>query len=290
MVVTKIANGEYSPAGNPRYADGGDEMGDFPLREGLSWRARKEARELRTISRGVMLISGEPGAGKDLFGVSFCARQKYLFGRKILLDFLPRRAFGSYELFDAEIMMREINKMSKLAKVQGIETSVDQKEYDEFIGDATVKWALEGEGESILKGAVLYLSELKRYCPNREPMNRFNKFIGSINSIWRHLDLLVIGTHVFPREIDRFTYLAYAKLRATCSWSITKPSTADVTIARGAFIGPDCVYNVEGRPLTLHVEGKEPRGWLGGKCYFDLYKSKNYVNLKPVLRKEMEGG
>ena len=293
MVATKIANGRYAPL-KPHYIDEKDGMDEFPVRAGLHWKDRKEARELLTVSRGVMLISGEPGQGKDLFGVSFSARQRYLFNRKILLDFMPKvawkEALGDYTPFDAPVMMREINKMAKLAHVEGIEQSSDQKEYDEFIDEATVKWALEGEGESILQGGILYLSELKRYCYNRNPHNPFNKFIGSINSVWRHLDLLVIGTHVFPREIDRFTYLAYAKLRATCSWSITRPHTTDVTISRGAYIGADCVYNVEGRPLLFHVDGKKPRSWLGGKCYFELYKSKNFVNLKPVVRKEMQGG
>ena len=67
-----------STIAEPRYADDLDEMQDFPLREGLGWRGRREAKELRTISRGVMLVTGEPGSGKDLLGVSFCARQKYL--------------------------------------------------------------------------------------------------------------------------------------------------------------------------------------------------------------------
>jgi hypothetical protein len=279
----------------PPYIDDEDDgMGDFALREDLHWKVKREARELRTISRGVMLISGEPGSGKDLFGISFCARQRYLFNRKILLDFTPKRAWqqvlGDYTPFDATVMMNEINKMAKLARVEGIDSSVDDKEYDEFIGEATEKWALEGEGESLLQGAILYLSELKRYCPCREPMNRFNKFIGSINSIWRHLDLLNMGTHVLPREIDKTTFLAYAKFRARCSWSMTEAYTTDVTISRGAFVGPDAIYNVEGRPVTFHVNGKEPRKWLGGKSYFNLYKSKNYVNLKPVVRKEMQGG
>lgn len=272
-----------SAVAEPRFADELDDMDDFPLRDGLGWRARKEAKHLRTISRGVMLITGEPGSGKDLFGVSFAARQKFLFGRRILLDFLPKRAFGEYTLFNASVMEGEINRMAKLAGVEGIADSDDVKEQDEFLQEAVRDWALQGEGQVLLKNAVLYLSELKRYCYNRNPHNKFNKFIGSINSVWRHLDLLVMGTHVLAHEIDKFTYLSYAKIRATCDWSISRPCTADVTIARGAFITSDSVYRVEGQPLTLHVDGNEPRGWLGNKRFFDLYKTKNYVNLKPML-------
>ena len=283
-------------AAEPRYADEVDGLGDFPIREGLHWKEKKEVRELLTISRGVMLVYGDPGGGKDLFGTSFCAREKYFFNRRILLDFLPTRAFdeidggGKYVLFNAQVMMREINKMAKLAGVEGIGQSADVKERDEFVGEATRKWALEGEGETLLQGAVLYLSELKRYCYNRLPHNPFNRFIGSINSVWRHLDLLVIGTHVLPHEIDKYTYLSYAKIRAKCSWCVSRPYTSQVTISRGAFAEANNVFMVEGRPLTIYVDGNEQREWLNGKKFFDLYLTKNKVNLKPVVRKEMIGG
>lgn len=269
------------------YAEDEDDMGDFPLREGLTWRVKKEAAQLRTISRGVMLVTGDPGGGKDLFGVSVCARQKYLFGRHALLDFLPKRAFGEYTLFNMPVMLREINKMAKLAGVEGIEGSKDSEEVDQFVEEATKHWALEGEGEVLLKNSILYLQELKRYCYNREPHRRVNKFIGAINSVWRHLDLLVIGSHVLEHEIDRYTYLSYAKIRAHCTWCVSRPYTTEVRIRRGAFASGDNVFVVEGRPLTIYVDGNMPRDWLNGKKFFDLYKSKSYVNLRPVLSKEI---
>ena len=273
------------------YAEEEDELNDFPLREGLSWRVKKEAAQLRTLSRGVMLVTGDPGGGKDLFGVSVCARQKYLFGRHILLDFLPKRAFdetgGKYTLFNMPVMLKEINKMAKLAGVEGIEGSKDSEEVGQFVDQATKRWATEGEGEPLLKGSILYLQELKRYCYNRDPHRRVNKFIGAINSVWRHLDLLVIGSHVLEHEIDKYTFLSYAKLRAHCAWCISRPHTTEVRIRRGAFASGDNVFVVEGRPLTVYVNGNEPRDWLGGRRFFDLYQTKSYVNLKPVLSKEV---
>lgn len=280
MAVSKVV-------GELEYADEIDDLEDFRLREDLDWRERRLAEHLRTISRGVMLVTGDPGSGKDLFGMAFSARQKYFFNRRTLLDFLPKKAYGEYVPFNARVMMTEINKMAKLSGVEGIAETKDQTEYDEFVEQATVHWVLEGEGEALLKNSLLYLSELKRYCYNRNPHNRFNKFIGSINSVWRHLDLLVLGTHVLSREIDKFTYLSYAKIRANCSWCISRRHTAEVRISRGAFAGASDVFVVEGQPLTIYVNGDEPKDWLGGKRVFDLYKSKNYVNLKPVVKKEM---
>lgn len=275
-----------------RFADDEDDMEDFPLRGGLTYRARKFADLLRTISRGTMLITGEIGSGKDLFAVSTAYLGKYLMGRRVLLDFLPKRAFGEYTLFNAQVMMQEINKMAKAAGVEGIVDTKDQEEYNQFIEEETVKWALEGKGMTLFKGAIIYLQELKRYCYKRNPHNKYNKFIGSLNSVVRHLDALMIGTHVKENEIDAFTYLQYAKIRAHCTWCLdpAKPNTTEVRIRRLALVTADAVYsNIEGRPVTIYVNGREPRSFLDGKCFYDLYKTKSMVNLKPVVKAEMGG-
>lgn len=261
------------------------ELEDFPTREGLGYRERKEAEFLRTMARGVMLITGPPGSGKDLFGSSVAWLNKYYFGRRILLDFIPKRPFGKYTLFNAKVMMQEINKMAKAA---GTDVIADAKNGldDKAVDDIAKRW-VEEQGETLLKGAVLYLSELKRYCYNRNPHNPFNKFIGSICTQWRHLDLLVIGTHVQAHEIDRFSFLEYVTHRAKCCWSLSRPNTTDVRVSRGAYIGVNNVYDVTAKDVVVHVDGKKPRSILNGKGFFDLYPTKNMVNLKPVVRRDL---
>jgi len=274
-----------------KFVDDRDTMQDWAWRNDLPWRRKKEAQIYHSMSRGIFGVFGPPGSGKDLFGVSTAWLQKYYFGRRILLDFLPKKAFGQYTLFDGRVMMDEINKMARASGVEGIENSADQKEYDEFIGNETERWALEGEGYVMLQGAVLYLSELKRYCYKRQPHNKFNKFIGSINSIVRHLDLLVIGTHVFENEIDNFTFMQYvhtAGLKAKCEWMISREHTTKVIIERYGYMGADCAYgNISGKTMKIIVDGNTPRDYLGGKRFYDLWESKNFVNLKPVAAKEM---
>ena len=282
-----------------RFADDTDDMGDFLLRDGLSWRLRRDAEVIRSIGRGTMLIHGDRGSGKDLLGVVLDYLNKYYFGRPVLLDFLPKRAFGEYSLFDAQVMMQQINKMAKEAGVEGITASKDQKEYDEFIGEAVSDWVLEGEGYILFKGAVIHLSELKRYCPKRNPMNRFNKFVGSLNTVVRHLDALIIGTHTYANEIDEFTFMQYANIRAKCEWSVSEPHTTKATISLRGIIGADFAYgkNILLKPFYYTVNGNEPHSFVGfdadtsqgpvGDRFYDLYKTKSMVNLKPVLKKEM---
>lgn len=265
-----------------QYEDDIEESLDFATKPSLGRREQREAEFLRTMARGVMLVTGPPGSGKDLFAISLVWLNKYYFGRRILLDFIPKRAFGEYTLFNAKVMMQEIDKMAKLARTD----STTQIEKGQIVEEMSKRW-VEGQGESLLKGAVLYLSELKRYCYNRNPHNPFNKFIGSICTVWRHLDLLVIGTHVQKREIDQFSFLEYVTHRANCSWSISHPHTTDVKITRGAFIGVNNVYDATARPVILHIDGNKARNILKGKRFYDLYHTKNMVNLKPIIRKEV---
>jgi len=252
-----------------------EEMRDFPLREGLSWQAEKLAELLRTIYRGFMLITGEPGGGKDLFGISITKILNYCFGRKAILDFRPRRLFGDYTFMDSITIIQKIREIAKAMRVEGIEGSQDKKELAQFMEEATIRWLLEGEGYDIFHGAVYYISELKKVAYNRNAMSRTNKFIGSLGTVWRHLDLLLMGTHVFSNELDPKAFLQYAKLRTYCSQTL-KQDLFVAKVNRGIFTGPDFVIsNIVMKPLIIPIDGNEPRDFLGGKRFYDLYKTKH---------------
>ena len=258
-----------------KFADDEDDFSDFPRREGLSWYAEKVADMLSTMSRGFMLISGEPGGGKDLFAVSACSLFKYIFGRGIILDFLPKRAFGEYTLMNTAMIIEKITEIAKSLRVGGIEGSNDKGELAQFMEEAVVTWLLEGEGYDLFRGKVYYISELKKVAYNRNPMSRTNKFIGTLGTVWRHLDLLMMGTHVKENEIDVKAFLEYAKLRAFCKQTMT-PNVCKAIVIRGVYAGADFVVsNVLMKPLVFYIDGNEPRDFLGGRNFFSLYKSKH---------------
>jgi hypothetical protein len=234
-----------------------------------------------------MLVTGKPRSGKDLFGVTFSRLNMLYFGRPILLDFKPKRLFGEYIPFDPIIFIREINKLAKQAKFISDNTEVPMSKAEaEYFTNHTQEW-LNTKGETLFKGAILYLSELKRYCYNRNPMSRMNKFIGSLCDIHGHLDLLVLGTHIDHREIDFKTYLKNVTIWANCKWSLTRPNNTRVIIRRGSYISEAGSFDVALKPFTYWVDGAAQRNFLDGQRFFDLYNTKNPVNLKPVLPKEM---
>lgn len=252
-------------------------------RDDLTWKERKEAEFLKSIGKGVMLVTGKPGSGKDLFAVSISYLNKHYFNRRILLDFHPKQAFGEYTMFNVQVMMKEIEKMARDAKTEG----ATDDETDKIVTSASEKYI--ERNEILFQGSILYLSELKRYCYNRNPHNPVNKFVGSLCTVWRHLDLLIVGTHVQKHEIDQYSYLAYVTHWAKCSWSLSRPNTTDVTITRGAFIGSQGVYDVTAKPVILHVDGAKPRSFLNNRRFYDLWPTKNLVNLKPIIRKDLGG-
>lgn len=254
--------------------------------ENPTWAQKKEIELYKTLYRGVMLVTGKPRSGKDLFGVTFSYLNKLYFGRPVLLDFKPKRLFGNYIPFDPQTMIKEINKMAKKANFvsDNVETPMDKKEADYFV-DYTFEWL--NTNETLFKNAILYLSELKRYCYNRNPMSRMNKFIGSLCDIHGHLDLLVLGTHIDHREIDYKTYLKNVTIWAQCKWSITKPNNTMVTIRRGSYISEMGSFDLALKPFRYWVDGSAPRNWLEGSNCFSLYNTKNPVNLRPVLPKEI---
>lgn len=263
---------------------------EIPIRiKNPTWKQKKEIELLKTMYRGVMLVTGKPRQGKDLFGTSFSYLNKFYFGRPIMLDFKPKRLFGEYIFFDPRVMLQEINKMAKAASLNhltDIEETLTAKQAEVF-SDASKDW-LE-ENETRFQNVILYLSELKRYCYNRNPHNRMNKFIGQLCTIWGHLDMLIIGTHVQAREIDQFTFLHYVTHWVNCAWSLSRPNTTCARISRGTYLSEQGMFDVALKPFIYNVDGGQPRDMLGGKRFFDLYNSKNMINLKPVVQKETAG-
>ena len=251
-----------------------------------TWKQKKEIELFKTLYRGVMMVYGKPRSGKDLFGVVFSFLNKLFFGRPILLDFKPKRLFSDYIPFDPLVFLHEINKMARKStfRSDNFEAPMQKEEEDYFKSHAT-EWL--NSHDTIFKEAILYLSELKRYCYKRNPHSRMNKFIGALCDIHGHLNLLILGTHTDYREIDQYSFLSKVSIWAHCKWSLKRQNNTRVIITRGAYISELGSFDVGLKPFVYWVDGAEPRNWLGGDIPFHLYNTQNEINLKPVLPKEM---
>jgi len=52
--------------------------------ENPTWAQKKEIELYKTLYRGIMLVTGKPRSGKDLFGVLFAFLMRLFFGRPVL--------------------------------------------------------------------------------------------------------------------------------------------------------------------------------------------------------------
>jgi len=247
-----------------------DEVG-VRLAEGLSEEEKKRATMLYHLFNelwGVCIVKGDPGTGKDTFGnyISYIIK-RYFPHKKILRDEKPRRLFGEYAgLFNEQTLREDLRRMRTIAKGDKVE-SEGSLNYSEALEKAADNWVTQ-EGVVLLKHSVLYLTELWRYCYNREPHNPMNKTMGAIHKVKRHLDCLVIGTVQLPTELDKKTCLSWVDWQVTCTRSATNKTGFVYYVQKVKYDRLRDFLEIIGRPFPIAVDAGKPRGYLGdGKIH-----------------------
>jgi len=244
---------------------GYDDETDIRFAEGLSENERKHATLLYRLFNelwGVCIIKGDPGSGKDLLGNYLSYNIKRYFPHKrILRDEKPRLLFGKYDgLFNDKILHEDLERMKSLAR--GDEARQTLKEYDNKLEKAVNIWMSE-TGEVLLKNSVLYLTEYKRYCYNREPHNPMNKTMGAVHEGKRHLDCLVLGTVQLPKELDKFTCLPWVDWQVTCTRSMNNPTRFVYLVHKVKYDRRLDVLDILGRPYPIPIDAAKPRSFIG---------------------------
>ncbi|KKN41648.1 hypothetical protein LCGC14_0721230 [marine sediment metagenome] len=253
-----------------------DEIYETRLNPGLSDAEVKEALRLYPFSRGVMIVTGMPGAGKDLYGnVLSWKLKRYFRDKKVLRDERPRRLYGWYEPFDETVLMEEFRKM-KVVAVGGLPKEISRTDTETITNVASIsnKWFTSAGGVK-LQNSVLYLTEFWRYMHNRNPFNPMGIAVGGILKNWRHMDLLVLGTAQQKQELDRISCLPYVTHEVRCQWAKTLPNTGVYHIYPVRYVGTAGVLEMKGKMINMIIDGGRPRAELGGKKYFQLYNSKS---------------
>jgi len=256
-----------------------DIYGDI-LAEGLTEEEKEFADKIKRYLRGVMLVTGDPGSGKGIWGNFLPWMIKTFFtGRKALLDYKPRPSYGLYLPFNEVFVREELGKMTQQAEIPKSIARNDTKAMQRM-QDMAAGWVESERGQVYLSNSVLVLEELKRYFHNRRPMNPMGITIGHILTWWRHLDTLILGMTPFEREIDAISFLPYVTLHVVCEW--TDRSTTIANVYQTHWVGSRGVLNIRGKPDRIEVDPFAEREMLGGKRIVDIYNSKFLPSMKPV--------
>lgn len=240
------------------------------LNDGLTEAEMLIAPRYALLCRGVMIVHGQPGCGKGVFGAYMAWKLRRMFAqKKALLDYKPRKLFdygyeqNRYVLFNAEFMMREVNKMAVKAggkKYTDPDANLDK---DDKIKIDSIARDWRKTHEVLLMHGIQELDELKRYLHNRNPNNPMGKMISNIVSVWRHLDLLVLGMCPNIQEIDVKGFLQYVTHEVRPEWCVSRKNTTLCRIRRKSHVGNGGVIKFETKPYPLFVDGGKPRPEIG---------------------------
>jgi len=235
----------------------------FELSDKLLPREIEDAAKIAGYTRGIMLVSGMPRQGKDLFGsvLSYKAK-KYFVNKHVVRDERPRSLFGEYTLFDENKLVGDMSKLSSIAKGEIPKEAKSKKEIGKLEVNAK-KWQSE-RGEVMFQDAVAHMTEFWRYFHNRRPHNPMGIALGGIVKIWGHLDCLIIGVTQQMRELDAISCLPYSTHEVRCSWSSTRPNTAECYLYKIRYVSSTGVFEMGSKkPTKIWVDGGKQRPELG---------------------------
>jgi len=226
------------------------------------------------LKRGVMVVTGEPGAGKDTFMFFLLWKLKTLFKDfRVLLDRKPRLLFGEYIPFDEEILMDEFKNLSDRYRSGKSDLKHDFARFSqkkEIINQIVNHWI--ENNDDLFYNAAIGLTEFWRYFRNREPHNPVNKAVSPLLKRYRHHNLLIIGTTPDIDELDVKACLRRVTHEVRSSQTNRKGMHV-YTIYRRRQFSKGSVIETASPPVTLYIDALAPRKRLGGKCLYDLFNS-----------------
>ena len=207
---------------------------------------------------GVILVTGDPGTGKDTFGNYLQYNLKNFFPHKrIIRDEKPRRIFGKYDgLFNENIIQSDLKTMNDIAK------GAKKKDIEETVQKAADDW-VKGAGEVLLKNGVLYLTEYWRYCDHAH-RDAMSKTMGGIQRMKRHLDLLIIGTSQLVDDLDKKTALEWVDWRVTCTRSSVNLTGFTYWVQRVKYDKRnEELVSLRSKPFPISFDAGKPRSNMG---------------------------
>jgi len=244
-----------------------------------SWITDKEREEDALIynqfKRGVMLVIGEPGAGKETWMHYLLYKLRRLYkGFTVMLDRKPRPAFGKYTLINEEVLMDEftsLNQKYKTGEASIVHDFARFSKHKEKLNDIMKMWHVDNK--ELFYNAGMGLTEFWRYFYNRDPHNPMNKTISPLFKRYRHHDLLVIGTAPQWDELDIKSCLKHLTHVIECSQTGVEGWHQAVIHRRRYFNGRMVEVVTDERPPIFYYNGLEPREDLNGHCIYDLFNS-----------------
>ncbi len=246
----------------------------------------------KDYNRGLMLVTGEPGAGKGILSHMISYKMKHYFGKMAILDTRPRKVFGDYIPFSEEMLSEQVERMSAMERGEGkvdrekwiAHMKKEEKIIDEETGKPTRKVRIvEYDGEVFLRNSVVMMDEFgSKYMPRLQPNLSISQVLLKLFNFWRHMHCLMLGVGVSLEDFNRKA-LDKAIWEARCvkvTHAIEHRDDPEAIII-GVYLQP-IKYNPitdeitkAGNSTPLRINASEPKHVLNGLAWKDIFNTDN---------------
>lgn len=273
------------------YDESGDNS-DFKLMPNLTDEEIDDALFWKDHARGLMLVLGEEGSGKTMFGHMLAYKMNKYFGLTLVSDTRPRKLFGRYVPFSEAFLVEQSDRMWEVATGQIKEDKLRDPDLPLVRPHITPdgKW-VSSRGDVLIQRSVLLLDEFgSKYMNRREPNNPIHRtLLFKILPLWRHLGSLIIG---MTPSLDFIDPLCDEKItsEAHCERALVLDSKSNALIPDSLVfrvhikprrsITPLGEYGYAPSDVFIDMDAKEPKDMLGGNAWKDLYNHRQAVALE----------
>ena len=160
------------------------------IQPGLTPEQYEDAMFWANYVRGLILVTGPPGAGKGLLASMVAWKMEEYFGKIKILDYKPRPLMGDYIPFSRDMLVNQLDRMRELATVKShVEEEPEEQEENggkvDSVDYSVLNKLNKGEwwskqGRIFLKNSVMVLDEFQRYMPRRNTGSAIGNTIGDL--------------------------------------------------------------------------------------------------------------
>lgn len=247
---------------------------EIEMRDDLTPYEIADAKRWSRFSRGVMLITGIPGAGKTSLMNILAWKFRRYYGKTVILDSKPRQLFGPYIPYSSLFLYEMCERLRLYTDVMSQTL------------DSTRHWYTE-RGEIFIRNAVIGLDEIKRYLPRETPGYSISQLWLSLFTVWRHLNSLIIGCCTKKEDVTSHCYPEITT-EVRCVAIADAPGMFKAVIYPLRFNTGTMVFNVVGKPIAVVTNILEPipperHPPLAGYRWCDIYNSWNAQSVRVPL-------